>query len=289
MIDQALILGAGYSGLAIGRRLKGRAGVILGTTRSATKADALRDAGIESLVFDGVTLTDEMAAALRSTTHLFACVGPGAAGDPLLAVVPDLRRAMPDVRWIGYLSTVGVYGDRQGGWVGEEDECRPRPGRSDDRLAVERAWQAAAQAAGIPLAILRLSGIYGPGRNALANLRSGTARRIVKPGQVFNRIHVEDIAGSAVFLAERELGGIWNVSDDEPSPPQDVVTFAADLMGIEPPPETAFEDAVMSPMALSFWGDVKRVSNSKLRAAGYDFLYPDYRRALSAMWERGNW
>jgi nucleoside-diphosphate-sugar epimerase len=137
--------------------------------------------------------------------------------------------------------------------------------------------------------VLRLSGIYGPGRNAFVNLRNGTAKRLIKPGQVFNRIHVDDIAGALWHLGERELGGIFNVTDDEPSPPQDVVTYAAELMGVPPPPEEPFESAELSPMARSFYGESKRVSNSAIKKAGYRFQFPNYRAALDAMWRDGNW
>jgi len=288
MTIQPFILGGGFSGLAIARALAGKASPIYGTTRSPEKFEAIAQAGVEPLLFDRA-LTAEVAEALRRTTHLFVTAGPGASGDPLLAVMPDLRAAMPALDWACYLSTVGVYGDRQGGWVDETAECRPRPGRSDNRLVVEQAWADAAGRAGVPLAILRLSGIYGPGRNAFVNLANGAAKRIIKPGQVFNRIHVADIGAAAVHLAERGIGGVFNVTDDEPSPPQDVVTFAAGLMGVEPPPETAFEAAGMSPMALSFWGEVKRVSNAKLKAAGFSFAYPDYRTALARMWRDDDW
>jgi nucleoside-diphosphate-sugar epimerase len=196
---------------------------------------------------------------------------------------------MPALRWIGYLSTVGVYGDHGGAWVDEESECRPLPGRSASRIEVERAWQEKAAEAGVPAAVLRLSGIYGPGRNALANLDKGTARRIIKPGQVFNRIHVDDIAGALAHLATGETGGVFNVTDDEPSPAQDVIVFAAGLMGVAPPPEIPFEEAGLGPMARSFYGEVKRVSNARLKEAGYRLRHPDYRGALTAMWQEGNW
>jgi nucleoside-diphosphate-sugar epimerase len=157
------------------------------------------------------------------------------------------------------------------------------------RLQAEREWQALAETGDVPLAVLRLSGIYGPGRNGLVNLARGTARRIVKPGQVFNRIHVDDIAAAALFLAERDLGGVFNVTDDEPAPPQDVVGHAASLMGVEPPPEVAFDAADMTPMARSFYGENKRVSNARLKQAGFRLRYPDYRAALADLWSGGRW
>ncbi len=235
-------------------------------------------------------MSPEIADALSETTHLVISAAPGADGDPALNLLPErLGSAMPRLQWIAYLSTVGVYGDHGGAWVDETSECRPVSDRSVVRLAAEKAWMAAAAGADVPVAVLRLSGIYGPGRNALVNLAKGTARRIVKPGQVFNRIHVDDIAGALAHLARLDLGGVFNVTDDEPSPPQDVIEYAADLMGVTPPPEIPFDEADLSPMARSFYGELKRVSNARLSATGYRFRYPDYRSALDAMWREGTW
>ena len=193
---------------------------------------------------------------------------------------------MPDLRWIGYLSTVGVYGDHDGAWVDEASECRPVSRRSMLRVAAEQDWLSFGRDVGLPVAVLRLSGIYGPGRNAFVNLANGTARRLVKPGQVFNRIHVADIAGALRHLAQAETGGVFNVTDDLPAPPQDVVAYAAKLMGIAPPPEIPFETAQLSPMARSFYGENKRVSNALIKEAGYSFAFPDYRSAFDRMWAR---
>jgi len=288
MTKRFLLLGAGYSARAFAARLKGRAD-IEGTRRNAEKASLLAASGITPLVFEGTAISPELAEALRRTTHLVVSAAP-APGDPFLAALRQpLKDALPALRWVGYLSTVGVYGNHDGAWVTEESACLPRPGRSDGRLAAEQAWTAAGHEAGVPVALLRLSGIYGPGRNAFANLAAGTARRIVKPGQIFNRIHVADIAGALYLLAEKELDGPFNVSDDEPSPPQDVVAYAAGLMGIEPPPEIAFDEADMTPMARSFYGETKRIANAKLKATGYAFQYPNYRTAFETMWREGNW
>lgn len=196
---------------------------------------------------------------------------------------------MPALQWIGYLSTVGVYGDHRGGWVDEDTPFQPVSQRSRERVEAEQGWMALGEKIGIPVAVLRLSGIYGPGRNAFVNLDNGTARRLIKPSQVFNRIRVEDIAGATLFLAERGLGGIVNVTDDEPAPPQDVVTEAARLMGIAPPPEQAFETAELSPMARSFYGENKRVSNRRLRALGYEPRFANYRASLAALWQGQDW
>ncbi|MDX8525552.1 SDR family oxidoreductase [Mesorhizobium sp. MSK_1335] len=262
---------------------------IFGTTRAAEKFEALRQAGIEPLQFDG-SLSPDLSGALEKTTHLIISVAPDEAGDPVLNVAGDALKAnMPALEWIGYLSTVGVYGDHGGAWVDETSACRPVSKRSVMRVAAEQEWLKLGQEIGKPVAILRLSGIYGPGRNALANIEDGTARRLVKPGQVFNRIHCDDIAGALWLLADKNLGGIFNVTDDEPAPPQDVVTYAAGLMGVEPPPEIPFETAQLSPMARSFYGENKRVANAAIKAAGYRFQFPDYRVALERMWADGNW
>ncbi|WP_374684912.1 SDR family oxidoreductase [Mesorhizobium sp. J428] len=283
------LFGAGYSARAFARLAAGEADAIAGTTRTESKADALRAAGIQPFLFDGA-VSPQIAAELAQATHLVISAAPTETGDPVIATAHDLLvGATPALRWIAYLSTVGVYGNHDGAWIDETAECRPRPGRSDNRLEAEKEWSDLARERGVPLAMLRLSGIYGPGRNALVNLENGTARRIVKPGQIFNRIHVDDIAGSLLHLARYKTGGVFNVTDDEPSPPQDVVAFAAGLMGVAPPPEIDFDTADLTPMARSFYGENKRVSNAKLKATGYCFVHPNYRAALTAMWEKSNW
>ncbi|MBZ9821019.1 SDR family oxidoreductase [Mesorhizobium sp. CA4] len=282
------IFGAGYSAKAFARANAQHAPT-LGTTRAPEKFEALRSAGIEPLRFDGA-LSTELGEALAGTTHLIVSIAPDEAGDPVLSAAGETIRAnMPALEWIGYLSTVGVYGDHGGAWVDETSDCRPVSKRSTMRVAAEQEWLKLGREIGKPVAILRLSGIYGPGRNALANLEDGTARRLVKRDQVFNRIHCDDIAGALWHLAEKNLGGIFNVTDDEPAPPQDVVAYAAGLMGVTPPPEIPFETAQLSPMARSFYGENKRVANQTIKAAGYRFRFPNYRVALERMWAEGNW
>lgn len=284
---RTFIFGAGYSGRAFAAASGGNP--VFGTTRSPEKFEALRRAGITPVLFDG-TLTGEAEATLANTTHLVVSAAPGEAGDPVLATArAAIAEKMPVLRWIGYLSTVGIYGDRGGGWVDETSECRPLSRRSAMRLDAEEAWLTLGRLIDRPVAVLRLSGIYGPGRNAFVGLSNGTAKRLVKPGQVFNRIHRDDIAGALKHLAERAQGGVFNVTDDFPSPPQDVVTYAARLMGIEPPPEIPFETAELSPMARSFYAENKRVSNQGIKQAGYRFAFPDYRSALERMWADGSW
>ncbi|PBB25498.1 MULTISPECIES: SDR family oxidoreductase [unclassified Mesorhizobium] len=284
---QIFIFGAGYSGKAFARANRDAA-AILGTTRSNEKFAALRQAGIAPLLFDGA-LTGEIGEALQKTTHLVISVAPEEAGDPVLNAAREAIAGMPALEWIGYLSTVGVYGDHGGAWVDETAACRPVSKRSVMRVEAEQAWLKLGGEIGKPVAILRLSGIYGPGRNALVNLENGTARRLVKPDQVFNRIHCDDIAGALWQLIEDNKGGIFNITDDEPAPPQDVVAYAASLMGVAPPPEIPFDTAQLSPMARSFYGENKRVANAAIKATGYRFRFPDYRAAFDHMWASGDW
>ena len=288
--DNLLIFGCGFSGEAIARLAAGNFAAITGTTRDAAKADRIRNAGAEPLVFDGETLSPELVSRLAGTTHLLVSIAPGEAGDPVLNALQKSEAALPALKWTGYLSTVGVYGDHGGAWVDEQTEPRPASKRSRQRLEAETAWRTFAGARGLPLAVLRLSGIYGPGRNAFVNIANGTARRLVKPGQVFNRIHRDDIAAAALAAARKKADGIFNITDDEPAPPQDVVTFAHELAGVAPPPETDFETADLSPMARSFYGENKRVSNAKSKAElGLAYAFPDYRTALTRMWREESW
>ncbi|QBK29309.1 SDR family oxidoreductase [Roseitalea porphyridii] len=284
-----LIFGAGYSGRPYGRHLVARGQTVLGTTRSPGKAEDLKNAGIDPLLFGGETVDDALATAIGSATDLIVSVAPDAEGDPVLRAAREQIAAAPRLRWIAYLSTVGVYGNHDGAWVDERTSPRPVSERSRQRVRAEHEWQNFARERGVPLAIVRLSGIYGPGRNALVNLAEGRARRLVKPGQVFNRIHVDDITGALAFLADRRHDGIVNVTDDCPAPPQDVVAYAASVMEVDPPPEIDFENATLSPMARSFYGENKRVSNAAIKALGYAFRFPDHRAALERMWAEDSW
>ena len=285
-----MIFGAGFSGLAIARALAGVCDFAGGTTRSPERFAALQAAGLSPFIYQGGNPAEDLGAALSEVTHLVMSIAPDSGGDPLLeAFAGGLRASMPKLEWIGYLSTVGVYGDHGGEWVDEETVCKPVSRRSVARLAAEDGWTRLAAEAGVPLAIIRLSGIYGPGRNALKTLSAGKARRLIKPGQVFNRIHVADIGGATALLARQALGGIYHVTDDMPAPPQDVVSEAARIMGLEPPAEIDFETADLSPMARSFYGENKRVANARIKAVGYGFLYPDYFTGLSALYRDGAW
>jgi hypothetical protein len=288
-MTQVLIFGCGYSGKAIARLYSARGIGVGGTTRSVGKFASVAGTGATALLFDG-SLNDALSEALAKTTHLILSISPDNGGDPSLALLGDrLKDRMPRLQWGAYLSTVGVYGDHDGAWVDEETPCRPVSSRSVARVEAEGAWAGAFSAAGLPLAILRLSGIYGPGRNQIRTAMEGGARRLVKPGQVFNRIRVEDIAAATLFLADRGLGGIYNITDHEPAPPQDVVAYACTLAHVPLPPEQDFATAELTPMARSFYGENKRVSNAKVTGLGFRFGFPNYRVSLEELWETGRW
>lgn len=283
-----LVFGPGYSASAAIERLRGRADWIAATARSAEAAADLAHRGIRALAFDGADASDALRRAVGEATHLLVSIPPGDAGDPVLATLADAIRTAPGLEAAVYLSTVGVYGDHGGAWVDEETPPQPKSRRSVARLEAEKAWQTLAAERALPLAVLRLGGIYGPGRNALTSLAEGSARRIVKPGQVFNRIHVDDIAAAVEAAFERRAEGTFNVVDDEPAPAQDVVAFAAGLMGVAPPPEIPFDAAELTPMARSFYGENKRVRNARAKAVlGLVPAYPTYREGLTALWTAG--
>ena len=263
--------GLGFSARALAQRLKAQGWTVTGTSRSG-------DDG--TLAFDGTVPLSP--ARFDGVTHLLISVPPGEAGDPVLHChADDLRRLVPTIEWAGYLSTTGVYGDRHGEWVDETSPLTPSTTRGKRRLAAEAGWLTL----GLPFHSFRLAGIYGPGRNQLVSILDGTARRIVKPGQIFSRIHVEDIAGVLeASIAKPKPGRAYNVCDDEPGPPQDVVAFAAELLKRAPPPEIAFDDAELSPMARSFYAESKRVSNTRIKQElGYRLIYPSYREGLTAL------
>ncbi|MCW5695950.1 MAG: NAD(P)-dependent oxidoreductase [Bauldia sp.] len=281
--DRLLIFGLGYSAAAFVATGAGGTASIVGTTRSTLPAVP----GVSWLRFDGTEPVAAVSEAIRSATRILVSAPPDEAGDPVLRHHAGDIAAAPALRGIVYLSTVGVYGDHGGAWVDEGSETRPVSRRSVQRLAAEQSWRALGEA-GVPVALLRLAGIYGPGRNALVNVAEGTARRIVKPGQVFNRIHVADIATAIGAAFAARLDGPLNVADDEPGPPQDVVAFAAALLGVAAPPEVPFDAAALSPMARSFYGENKRVRNDRLKALiGKALSYPTYREGLTALFAAG--
>jgi nucleoside-diphosphate-sugar epimerase len=268
---------------------------IVGTTRNEENAGALRSkplggSAVEMLVFDGAVGTPDLAAAIADATVLLVSVAPSQGGDPTLAHVRDAIAAAPRLASIVYLSTIAVYGNHDGGWIDEATPLAPALTRAGERIDAERAWQALGAARGIPVAVIRIAGIYGPGINALETVKAGRARRIVKPGQVFNRIHVGDLAqiiDKAVDVAlRRRAGGIFNAADDEPTAPGDPIVYAASLLGVAPPPEIAFEEArkTMTPFAVSFYGESKRVRNNRIKSVlGVSLRYPTYREGLRAL------
>lgn len=269
----------GYSAQALARRLGPAGWRVLGTTRDADRAAALAGAGIEAVVWPGAGPLPQ----LGEASHLLISVAPGPDGDPVLAALgAEIAAAASRLAWVGYLSTTGVYGDHGGGWVDEATPLTPATRRGQQRVAAEAQWAAIP---GLPLHIFRLAGIYGPGRGPFAKVRAGTARRIVKPGQVFSRIHVEDIAQVlAASIARPRPGAVYNVCDDDPAPPEQVIEHAARLLGLPVPPAEPFETAEMTPMARSFYAESKRVRNDRIkRELGVDLIYPTYREGLAAL------
>lgn len=284
MSKTLLSCGHGYSARALTRHLLPDGWRIIGTTRSADKAQAIAATGVEPLIWPGT----DPGAALQDATHLLISAGPGEGGDPVLAELrAQITAIAPRLEWVGYLSTTGVYGDHQGGWVDESTPLTPSTKRGQLRVDAEAAWRAIP---GLPLHIFRLAGIYGPGRGPFAKVRAGTARRILKEGQVFSRIHVQDIAQVlAASIARPNPGAVYNLCDDDPAPPQDVIAFAAALLGLPLPPAVRYEDAEMSPMARSFYAESKRVRNDRIKdELGVTLRYPNYRVGLRAMVDGGD-
>jgi nucleoside-diphosphate-sugar epimerase len=286
-----ICIGLGYSAEHFAAAFGHKFDRIFGTMRSKERAAVINayDGGkLRALVFDGKAETSELVDAIGEADAALISVPQDDSGDPVLRACGDALTQAQRLRAIVYLSTVGVYGDRGGGWVDEETPPRPDSARGRQRLAAEQGWQEFGACRGIAVAILRLAGIYGPGQNALIQIAGGKARRIVKPGQIFNRIHVADIAQAIDAAFARKASGIFNAADDEPSPPADPIVFAAQLLGVPPPPEIPFTEAApsMSPLALSFWQECRRVNNAKLKhALGVALRYPTYREGLRALFE----
>ncbi len=283
-MNHLLCFGMGFSATALAKRLKAKGWRVTGTSRSEGGVGALGAAGFEAHLVDGEAPLD--AALLDGVSHVVASAPPDTAGDPVIRVAgPALIAHAANLQWVAYLSTTGVYGDRDGAWVDEDSPLKPATGRGERRVAAEAQWLDLWRLHGLPVHLFRLAGIYGPGRNPLCTLIEGSARRIVKPGQVFSRIHVDDIAGVLeASIARPHPGRAYNVCDDEAAPPQEVIAYAARLLGIEPPPEIAFEEAELSPMARSFYAESKRVSNARIKnELGLALAYPTYREGLAAL------
>lgn len=279
MAPRLFCFGYSFSAAFLARRLRPRGFRVAGTAREADRVADLQAAGIEAYRFDGTAALP--AGALDGATHILASIPPDGAGDPALRWHgADLARR-PGLTWIGYLSTTGVYGNSGGAWVDETTPVAPLTERARRRVAAEAAWQALTPSAHV----FRLAGIYGPGRSALDQVRAGTARRVVKPGQAFSRIHVADIAlALEASIGRPDPGAVYNLCDDEPAASADVVAFAAGLLGRAPPPAVPFEAAQLSDMARSFYGESRRVSNAKVkRELGLSLLYPTYREGLRAL------
>jgi nucleoside-diphosphate-sugar epimerase len=283
------VFGLGYSALHFVRRYRDRFARIGGTVTSPEKAAALAAEGVACRVFAAPGAVDASIAADLAEADALVVSIPPSDTDPVLDAFGEALAASPRLAWIGYLSTIGVYGDHGGGWVDEATPPIPANPRSRQRLEAERAWLDLGRRTGKAVQIFRLAGIYGPGQNALANLAAGTARRVIKPGQVFNRIHVDDIAAVLAASIERpRAGAIYNVADDEPAPPQDVIAYAATLAGVDPPPEIPFAKAAMSATAASFWAESKRVRNRLIKdELQVRLAYPTYRDGLAALRKAG--
>jgi hypothetical protein len=293
VMNHLVCFGFGFSARALAARLcppnTERAWRITGTSTTEAGCARIRAGGHQAVLFDGAAPSTEVSKALATATHVVVSAPPGELGDPVLRHHGDDIRTVTQLKWIGYLSTVGVYGDHGGAWVDETTPATPGSPRSQRRLAAELAWLALPTASqpekGPMVGVFRLSGIYGPGRSAIDNLRDGSARRIVKPGQVFNRIHVDDIAlVLEAAMARQQVSQVYNVTDDEPAPPQDVVAYAAGLLNLPVPPDLPFATATLSPMARSFYSENKRVRNDRVKhELGVTLAHSTYREGMATI------
>ncbi|SDE31976.1 SDR family oxidoreductase [Ruegeria marina] len=281
MTSTLLSFGHGYSARALSRLLAPRGWRIIGTTRNPDQLEEIRQAGAEPVLWPGSDVT------LDGVTHLLISTAPDASGDPILAALGDeIAKRANQFQWVGYLSTTAVYGDHDGAWVDETTPVAPTAARGRWRVMAEQQWQAVPD---LPVHIFRLAGIYGPGRGPFSKLGKGGIRRIIKPGQVFSRIHVADIAQVLSASMDRpNPGTIYNVCDDEPVPPQDVIAYAAELQGLPLPPAVDFDKADLTPMARSFYSENKRVRNDRIKnELGVTLKYPNYRIGLEALAQEG--
>jgi len=279
MTKKLLCIGYGFSARALAPLLMQQGWAVTGTTRSAIRTEQMQADGVAALHWPG----DDLHRALSKATHLLISAAPAANGDPLLNAIP-IKQYKFD--WVGYLSTTGVYGNHNGDWVDEATVLNPTTERGKLRKSAERAWENS----NLPLHIFRLAGIYGPGRGPFSKVRNGTARRIIKADQMFSRIHVDDIAQIlAASIHAPRPGAIYNLCDDDPAPPQDVISHAATLLGLPLPPMVDFEIAEMTPMAKSFYAENKRVSNDLIKSElGVKLLYPTYKSGLQNLLDREN-
>jgi uncharacterized protein YbjT (DUF2867 family) len=289
-VSRLFAFGLGFSAQELAARLKAQGWRIAGTARDDAKIAQLSTSGYDVTHFSGTKDNPDLPSLLVGTTHLLHSVPPGPDGDPVLACYRDEIAKLGSLQWVGYLSTVGVYGDQQGRWVDETTEPKPNSARTEARVKAEQAWLDFGKEIGVPVHVFRLAGIYGPGRSVFDKLAAGTARRINKDGQVFSRIHVADIASVLeASIARPRAGAIYNVADDEPAAPGDVVAYAAEMIGVTPPPEIAFEDADLTPMARSFYQGSRRIGNALIKSElGIELRYPTYREGLVSLMPRGS-
>ena len=285
------IFGFGFTARALAKVLSPSAFQISATSRTKEGAAAIEKSGHQGFVFSGDSQPcPDLKNALAAATHVLSSAPPGATNDPVLADWSDVFTHAPNLSWLGYLSTIGVYGDHNGDWVDETTPATPHSERSKRRLLAEQSWQHVAHTCTVPLSIFRLAGIYGPGRSAIDRVKSGAARCIIKPGQVFNRIHVDDAAAViAASLLAPEKDGIYNLTDDLPAPPQDVIAYAAKLLNAPQPPQVALDDAQLSAMARSFYSENKRVRNQRIKDdLGVRLRFPTYKGGLEAIARQGH-
>lgn len=284
-MNRLFAFGLGFSAQALAERLAAKGWEIAGTARDVGKIGHLAGRGYAMVQYAGEAENSALPEALRGTTHLLHSIPPGPQGDPVLAHYRKDLAALSSLEWVGYLSTVGVYGDQEGRWVDEDTPTKPNSARTEARVEAEKAWLAFGEETGVKVQIFRLAGIYGPGRCVFDKLKAGTARRINKDGQVFSRIHVEDIASVLeASIARPRAGAIYNVADDEPAAPGDVVAYAAELIGVPPPPEVGFADADLTPLARSFYEGSRRIANQRIKSElGVELRYPNYREGLASL------
>jgi nucleoside-diphosphate-sugar epimerase len=277
--------GLGYSAGVLTRALLSDGWRVAGTCRDNPSLKALTAQGVDAYVFDGQSPLQNFDDALAGTTHLLSSVPPSDSGDPVLQIHGAQIAAMTSLQWVGYLSTTGVYGDRDGDWVAETSSLEPTGVRGERRVDAEQAWLKLCRDHAIPVHLFRLAGIYGPGRNQIDAVRNGAAKRIDKPEQIFSRVHVDDIATVLqASMTRPNPGAAYNVCDDEAAPPQDVISYIAAQLGVEPPPVTPFDDADLSPMARSFYRDNKRVSNKRIKdELGVALAWPTYREGIRGL------
>ena len=277
--------GLGYTALRIAERQLSEGWRVAGTCRSADKQADLKARGIDAFLFDGKSAMPVPSYALSGVTHIVSSIPPDEAGDPVLRLHLRDIAPLPSLKWAGYLSTTGVYGDQGGDWVDETTPRAPTTKRGKRRATAEMAWQELHRTALAPVHLFRLPGIYGPGRSAFDAIKAGRTQRIFKEGQLFSRIHVDDLANTIIAsMRQPKAGAIYNICDDEPAPPQDITAYACDLAGLPVEPLTPIEDAALSPMAASFYSESKRVRNTRMKVElGVDLAYPTYREGLSAL------